>query len=539
MTSENHTSNCRRIILTILLVVALGVLLLPATGSVVADGNESVSSAEFVLEQPDYVSSPVQQQSENGLPVYIVEGGEIHLQPQNFHSDEVTGFGLTTGAGSLHYDEKWNRYTLEADGEVGSFHIYFDVREEIEVGEGNDTTTQTRQERYEAIVRVDDMASVTVLSDARAVELEEDAREWRHLNATLSEIRDSDMLGHLLFEPETNQDVLQGMINAYLMTRSPFHLLDGGFSASIIILTTTIGGLFLLSLLLVPALFVLWRFWGDFRRRLRLEEHEGDLAERQEELDIEHRLTKVANWDWQDLPSVTDHEAYEFRTGVADNPLEGLKLLIYSFAPERLKEYQLLAMGQSGYVAQRIDPDDRAATDGGTAVRVVHTDTVLEPGETVADRSDLEPLTDPDDELVAAISLDDPEVREFDVRDAEFDPTDIDRELPTLDLPTLIEQFDFSEWGFQNDERIGEIFLEFIEHINDHPVTNEDGSIDELRLQLEQLLQIMRFASDSAQFPLADVLSQHFEFAIEHYDKDDELREFMRKHRNSKNDDDE
>lgn len=534
MTTANRTK-ALAVLATVLLTVALGTLVMPPAGAQTAADNASVSAAELTVEQPDYVDTEVERQSQDGIPVYIVSGEMIHFKPTNFAPEDVETFGVVTGAGAVSFDDTWNRYTLDTNGETASFRVYFEVTETVEVGDGNQTTTQTRTERFEAIIRVDDMASVTVLSDSQAQDLRDDASEWRELNQTLTEIRNSDVVGHIFSQPDSNQEVLQAAINAYVTTRSPAHLLTGGFTAGVLILSTTVGGLFLLGILKVPDLLIVRRVWADLRRRLDLEEREGDLAQRQERLDFEQRMQKIANWEWNDLPSVTDHEAHELRNGVAENPLSGLLSLVYGFAPDRIKETELLVMNEAGYAAR---VDDDMMTDGGVGATasVVDLDSELAPGESLADRDDLRPLdpTAPDwEELVAAIPLDDPTLAEFDVRSADVDPDDIDRDLPSLTLRKLVEEFDFGEWAFADDERVGEILVEFMELVNDHPVTTDDGQFDEVRLQLEHLLQIMQFARDKGQFPHADKLAQHFEFATETYDQDDDLREFLDNHRSN------
>ncbi|SDJ33360.1 hypothetical protein SAMN05216226_102172 [Halovenus aranensis] len=527
-----------RLVVFVAVVLAVGVAVAtaPAAAQSTVDNNQSASAADLIVEQPNYVDTDVQRQSQDGIPVYIVEGETIHVAPENFEMDAVESFGLVTGAGSLSADDEWGRYTLDTGGETGSFRLYWETTETVTVAQGNKTTTEERVERFEAIVRVDDQADVTVLSSAQAQQTQQDAQRWQEFNATVTDIRNSDMVGHIFSEPQSNEDVIQGMINAYLTSRSPFHLLSGGFTAGVIIMSTTVGGLFLLGLLKIPDLLIVRRVWAEVRRYRGLEEEEGDISERQEQLDFERRMANLSNWELNDIPSVTDHEAAELRkAGLGENPLEMLLTLVYGFAPERLKETELLAMGDDGYAFQ-VDSDDKVAADGGSPVRVVDLDAELRPGETLAERDDLreiDPTATDWDELVAGVSPDDARLCEFDVREADVDPAAIDREMPSLDLRSLVEEFDFSEWAFEDDERVGEILVEFMELIRDHPVTDDDGQVDEVRLQLEQLLQVMQFARDTEQFPHADKLAQHFQAATRAYDQDDDLHEFLQNHRDN------
>ncbi|WP_337653271.1 hypothetical protein [Halomontanus rarus] len=519
-------------------VMVFSVVATAGVGLGTVTAQEDTQGADIVVEQPTYVEDDIEEQSEGGRPVYIAQGHVQRIYPQGFDTDDVRDYGLATGSGELSYESDTDRYTLDPEGETGSFELYWVVDEEYEVQDGNETTTETETVRYEAVVRVDDLSSVTVMSPDEANDLRSDADEWRDWNETVTEVKNSGILGHMISSPTSNTEVMQGMVNAYLTTRSPTHLLDGGFTAGVIIIGTTLGGIFLFMLFKVPDALAVRKLWGELHERKSVEADEGELAERQERVDLEERLQRFANWDWQDIPSVTDHEAAEFRNGAAETPLEGLLTVMWSFLPETMKEDRVRAMGLCGYVAQvdRLEySDDDVATDGGVAAidsaTLVHTDDVLAPDETVRDRDDLEPLDDPSETLLDAIALDDPELVEFPLENADFDASELEQPLGTMSLPEIIEKFDFSEWSFEDDERIGEIMVEFMTSIYNHPITNDDGHIDPVRLQLEQLLQFMQAADDRFQIPLAKWYKQHFERALQDYDRDDELRTFLDNHR--------
>ncbi|PCR88700.1 hypothetical protein CP557_21975 [Natrinema ejinorense] len=496
----------------------------------------ATEGADLVVEQPSYVSEDVDRQSSNGTPVYVVKGDVQQLYPQGFDAENVSEFGLTSGSGELSYDETLERYTLDPNGETGSFEAYWIVDREQTVTEGNNTTTTTEQTRHEAVIRVDGLETVTVMEPTEVESLESNANKWTDWNGTVTDVRESSILGHRLSAPSSNEEVMQAMVNAYLTMRSPTHLLDGGFTAAVIIIATTLGGIFLFALLKVPDALALRKIYGDYFQRKSVEEQEGTLAERQESEDLKDRLNRFANWDWQDIPSVTDHEAVELREKVGETPLEGLLKFAWLFHEDTMKENRVRVMGSCGYVAQLApETDGHVATDGGETslgrATLVRADDVLEPDETVADRDDLRSLAVPSETLLAAIPDDDPELNDFPMDTAEFDLDDLAEPPETLSLPEMIEEFDFSEFAFEDNERIGRFMAEFAVAINNHPITDEDGHIDPARLRLEQLLQFFQAADDRFQIPLAKWYKQHFDRALEEYDRDDELQTFLEEHR--------
>lgn len=327
MTNNTRFQRAARIALVAVMLCSLVAAVGPAMSTVTAqseDTNTATEGADLTVEQPSYVSEEVDRQSSGGTPVYIVRGDVQRLYPQGFDAANVTEFGLSSGSGELSYDEDLGRYTLDPNGETGSFEAYWVVEETTTVTEGNETTTETERVRHTAVIRVDDLATVTVMQPNEVESLESNADKWSDWNATVTEVRESSILGHRLSAPQSNQDVMQSMVNAYLTLRSPTHLLDGGFTAAIIVIATTMGGIFLFLLLKVPDALALRKIYGDYFQRKSVEEQEGDLAERQEAEDLKDRLNRFANWDWQDLPSVTDHEAVELREKVGETPLEGL-----------------------------------------------------------------------------------------------------------------------------------------------------------------------------------------------------------------------
>lgn len=513
------------------LVVAMLVVALLAgafAGVATAETETTTDAADLIVEQPSYVDEDVSEQTDDGVPVYGVEGDQHAIYPENFDAANVSDYGVASGAGSLTYDESIDRYDLETEGETGSFELYWYD------SSGNDTV------RYEAIVQVDDLATVEVLSPDEADDLRADADEWRSWNATVTEVRERSVLGHAIFgAPESNQETMQVMVNRYLTLESPTHLLSGGFTAAVIISVTTLGGLFFILVLKFPDALLLRKIYGELFERKRVEADEGDLATRQEAEDMKERLNRFANWDWQDVPPITDHMARAIREAAdAETPLEGFNKWVYVFHPDRLKESRVRAMGQSGYVAQvETDTPDGVATDGGavtiTEATLAKADDVLAPDETVSEREDLRSLTEPSEELLAAIALDDPELQEFPLEnpdEAPFDLEHFDEPPADLSLPALIDEFDFDAYDADDEEHVGRLFAEFVTAVYNHPITDDEGRVDPPRYELENLFQFMQAADDRYQVPLAKWYKQMFERALIEYDEDHELQQFLDDH---------
>ena len=499
-----------------------------------SETQSDVEGADLLVEQPTYVDNDLVRQSEDGVPVYVVEGSPIRLYPESFEGANVTEFGLRGEAGTLQYQSDFGRYQLSAD-ETGSYRLYWEVEERVAVERNNETVVATETQRYEAVVRIDGQVAVSVRETGEFERIQTNAQKWQDLNATLTDMRNADYIAHRVDRPDNNEDLLQSSLSAYKTTRSPLFLLQGGFTAVFILLFTSAGGLAALIILKAPDLAVVSRLRAEIRKRRGLEQLEGDVADRQEELDLQQRLQNVANWDWQDIPSVTDHEGVQLRKSVGVTPLDGLTGVLDRFMPDRLLADRVRAMDQAGYVAQEVGEDGPFSADGGHDVRLVKAVDVLESDQQISEREDLKSLSDPPETLLSRISDDDPARDEFDPRHHDIDPTEFTNGRGTMSLPELIDEFDVDDWAFEDDERLGEILVEFVEMLSRHPVVDDDGSFDDGRLTAERLLQILQFADDRGDVPLADWYVQHFDTALAAHDRDDELAGWLDEHRSGFN----
>lgn len=545
MTDTLNRAAYLAVVVVLIAAVAIGASALAAGASAT-----ETTGADLIIDQPSHVESDVDRQNDGGTPVYVVEGHEFTLHLQNADLDNVVDYGVATGVGELSHDSRLDRWHLETNGETGSFEVYWVEEREREQRTENATTTVVDRTRYEAVVRVDDLSTVVVMSPSEADRLEDDAEKWQDWNATVTDVRTSGIIGHSSFlSPESNEQVMQSMVNSYLTLRSPTHLLDGGFTGVVLLVTTTLGGLFAFLLLKIPDAYALREIYGELFERKRLDEQEGELAQRQEQTDLEERLTRFANVDWNDIPPYTDREARGMREdAAAETPLEGLHRLMWTFHPARLKESRVRAMGKSGFVA-RVERAD-GATDGGDIdvevvenagepgpiieAELVSRDEALDPDESVEDREDIVEIDEPSERLLDAIAVDDSELVDFPMDDPDRAPFDLEAfEDPPADLSVskLREEFDLDDLTFDDDERVGELVLQFVEMVANHPLTDEEGHVDPVRLELESLFQFLQAADDRYQVPLAKFYRQHFDRAIQEYDRNAEFNDFLDDHR--------
>jgi len=158
-------------VLLILLVTA------PMLGAT-AGAQVTEQPADLAVDQPDYVSEDVTRGTTNGTPVYTVHAGEVDLKPQNFGNGSVVGYGVDTSAGSLTYDEAFDVFRFDAEGNVGTFELYWEVEEQRTVQVNNSTEVQTIRTRYTAVIRV---AENPQYSHVPASEIQQDeaaAENW-------------------------------------------------------------------------------------------------------------------------------------------------------------------------------------------------------------------------------------------------------------------------------------------------------------------------------------------------------------------------
>lgn len=489
----------------------------------------SKRGADLLIEQPSYVDGDPRQRSSGERPVYEASGDQFKILPQGFGAADVVDFGVSTDSGSMSYDPEWGHYEFSPEGQEGSFDVYWIVNYQ-EPG-----TNTTERVQFVATINVAEDASVAVLPSDQHHDLREDADRWEEHNATLTDLRESDFLLHnLLGNPDSNEEVFQLAVEAYENTRNPTAKVMEHYQAIIILILFTSGGWVLIAQMFGLSMFPLRELW----RRLNVsnvnEPYEGELAERAAEQAKKDRLEVPANWDFQDMKSISDPKAMALRE-VEETPTSFYEHLRNATAWPKMCRDRLRIMSQSGYAA-KLDDDD-VLTDGGETdeeadlsevireedaeVTIVDLDDELQPDEGMEDRDDLFPIDNPSESLVDAVK-DDDTVWSFDPRVADYDPSKFDEPLEAHSLEELVEEIDPPMNYFEDKEEFGDALLDVSKWACEQ-YADEDGEIDPLAFGLNQLLLIEQEMADINGIPGAVARVEAIEDAVAQYDPTDDV----------------
>lgn len=100
-------------------VVTVALLALLVAGSIApfivgsaAAANVTERPAQLVVEQPHYIGGSPSESRANGTRIYEVQGPVQEIFPQNFESDRVVDFGVTTDGGQMNYEQRTGAFTF-------------------------------------------------------------------------------------------------------------------------------------------------------------------------------------------------------------------------------------------------------------------------------------------------------------------------------------------------------------------------------------------------------------------------------------------
>lgn len=508
---------------TLLLVAALLVPLVAGAVSMTAAGQPDTQRADLYVEQPHYIDGDVEAQNSDGTPVYVASGETLELHPQNFASEDVVSYDVTTPNASLSYNDATGAYTFTPEA-TGTYDVHWVVEETVEQTNGNTTTTTTRQQRYDAQIRVDGGLNL-VHQEAGSMEDQRVAAEnWREFNST---IHHQGLVGAAGTEPAVEE-----MIRWYHLRKNPTEALTGGVVAYLIMGVTS------------TAILVWVVFFGGhvrivqtLRRRLHIfeavEAEEGAAKEALAELDRQRNQRTTQNMDWQDLPGFDDHIAKAFRETFGETVHDGTVEYLAAMLPGNLIQDRLHAMGHDGWVAHV----DRAATDGGTAAssggdapsRIVSADLVRreDVDGDIEDHDDIVDLATADSKTVAKVrdaldSWDLSELRVFSLPDADYDAGDLDVTYDSMDLDAVTERVRADMRHFEDKEAFGEYLQEFLESIEDSPVCDDQGRVDGIRYTMTHFLKHAQVLDDRFNFPTIRFHREAIERALIDFDPEQE-----------------
>jgi hypothetical protein len=473
--------------------------------------------AQLHVEQPHYVDGDVRASSADGDRVYHVKGESLEIHPQNFDAEKVVDYGVESGgdSGQLSYDPQTGEFELSAGAE-GSYEVYWIVSEGIAVenespnASGNDsnTTTETRQVRYSAIIRVEGAVGMEHMQSGDLAETREDAGKWEEFNSSVSDLRGRSIWVTLgLQDPMTTEQLIQSMINAWLLVNEPIAALTGD-SSILIVLFMSLTGIAFLGALAAYHTGVIVLLYRKLNIHETTEAAEGEVAERLAALDDEERRRRLAKRDFVDVFG-DDHIADAFRD-LGANPLEALENWVSRLRQRFAFHDRLQAMHQASYVAV---VDDRAAADGGASedggdeavpisARVVHEDDLAEDGPDDQDQAVQSLDVDVDAGLLDALDWAQPEIREFDFVGADFDRAECVTPIEEYDLKALLELSDLDMRNFSDEAAAGEYLRDLLADIREHPICDDQGRVKTLRYGLEQFLRSAALLEDRYELPI-------------------------------------
>lgn len=490
----------------------------PTLGAVAAQ--EAAKPAELVVRQESYVDEAVSVQTQNGTPVYTARGEQLWLKPQNFDARSVVDFGVDRGAGAISYDDAFGAYEFSSQGEQASFTVFWVVLEETQVS-GANNTTQVSRVRYEATIRIVELASVDHVRPGELEDMRAAANNWESFNDTLQDVRESDLLlWSLRQEPPDTETLIQGMINTYVTTRDPFRLLTGGLFAVVVTLTLTVGGLLFLAIREGLAAI----YARKLRKRLNIyqatEAEEGEISDRILELDRSEREQIFANLDFQDLTSGdrlwSDHEAASYRS-LGQTPRAAFERIITDIMPPELQiRERLQAMSQLGYVAAVRERDE----DG----EIVDAEIVRE-SEFIFDEDEKIPIDDPSEYLVDAV-WNDQTMIDFDPVAADISIDAFETDPVTFTIDEALEALDLAVDRFEDEETAAKLLQDHLEWAAKSEYTDETGTPRGPLRVLNSFYETATWIRDINGPPSARILAEHIERALLEYDPGREAVEY-------------
>lgn len=470
------------------------------------DSGRLVRTADLAIQQESYIESDVQRLSSNGTPVYSVAGERVQLVPTNFETGTVQDFGVVGSAGKLTFDSTFDEFTFRPTTGTGTYEMYWIVEEEVATQNG----TRTATVRYTAKLRVTGQTDMVHQKSGALAKTKQQADNWEEFNSTLHE--NNLFVGPGVSTEEAVQNLLDwGQLHP---SNAPLKALAGGFVPYIILGVTSAGAA------------LVWAIYNGYhaiivtylKRRLNIHEaveaEEGTAAERLERLDKEERKRLASQWTPYDIES-DDHAADAMADAFGENLLEAGKNFQTTFLPRNVLKNRLKAMGQSGWVVVKREPE----TDGGHGNTVIEAELQKEETLDDVDGEVVELNEDIPDEIVYALdwSVGSP-LHQFDLPNADYDANAAEVEFDVHDVDELAERFRADMRHFDSEEAFAKYLLEFAEAVRRHPLTDPDGSVNGIHYTLETLFKQAQVFDEDLNWPGMHYIVDAIERALVDYD---------------------
>ncbi len=508
---------------------AVLVLLLTSTLAPLAAGAADGRNAELAIDQPHYIDSGVETRQSNGTTVYVASGEQLDIFPQNFDSENVVNYGVTTQGGEMNLNPQTGAFVFKPS-QTGTYNLFFVVERTTVVETSNTTAnnsttnssttaeTVTEQVRYEAAVRVEGGLNLVHQEEGSIASTRVAAENWRDFNST---IHGQDLVG-----AGGTGDAVEEMISWYTLRKHPQEALTGGVVGYLILGFSS------------TAVLVWVVFFGGhakitraLRKRLHIfeatEAEEGSAKEAVAELDRQEKQRAAQNTDWNDLPGFDDHVASAFREVFGETVHDGTVEYLAAMLPGTLIRDRLQAMGHDGYVAV---VDERAAPDGGDDGDGEIVSAHLAHGDDVDADADVVDLVDATEETVEAVATaletwDDPVLTEFELVDADYDAADLETTYESMDIRAVGERLEADMRYFDSPEAYGEYLQEFLASVEEGPECDTEGRPDEIRYIMSHFLKHAQVLDDRFDFPLVRFHREAIERALVDFDPEAEARD--------------
>ena len=474
--------------------------------------------ADLSIREMDYADGSVAEQTANGTPIYVVEGEEVLIRPQNFDSGNVVDYRVSTVGGELTYDSEFDAYIFRpGDNATGTYDISWSVtRTEEEIVTENNTTvtrTETVNREYIAKIRVDGKTNLKHISGKESERRQHYREVGKTVNRTNQELRDR----WLPFIKNDGSDlaIYQALVSRGVSTGNPYNLLTGKMGAILFMIITALGGWALLTVNFGSFGALIYKLKKRLHIFETIEEEEGEVADRLAEADQKERKRAAQNVDWNNVIE-DDHFAAAFRE-LGENFHDGVHALTASqLVPENWVRDRLQAADQCGYRVDVTRDDDELADA-----------TVVAPAD-VNEDDDTEAIGDLlDDGLVDAVDWGDPELKAFDLPTADYDRGKLDTEPVTTNLDELLRTINLQMEDFPNQRVAGEYLREFIESELEHDHTDRDGTVNGVREVLNNFLKVAQVGTGRHDLPMQYV-SEAIERGLIDHDPNEEALELSR-----------
>lgn len=287
----------------------------------------------------------------------------------------------------------------------------------------------------------------------------------------------------------------------------------------------TPGGLLVLAMFLILFTISSWSAWKYIRENESLKAEEQAADEKLEDIELENRIRRLWNADWNDL-DWPDSVCRSYRN-IAKTPGKAICRLVSARKPHNLVEHRLQAMAQCGYVGV-VDREEVRTDggDGGSEPRIA--DAQVVPEDEVPEGAETHDLSAPSEAFVSAVVADCGEtVRDFDLVNADIDASKIHVEEAPMGVEELMHELDAQSQDFEDVDEWGDYMLEFVEFVNNHQFTDEHGSPDEIQFILNQWMDTDDVLADVFGFPHFKLEGDALRHAIDQRDPVDEASQLV------------